>query len=193
MAEGLYAVSADAELIARAQAGEIQAFGELYERYVALIYRYVLARVYAESDAEDLTETVFLRSFEALGRYKERGRPFSAFLYQVARNALVDHYRQQRKTESIEAIEKLPSRGPALDEGLLAEERAHVLRKALAELPPDYQEVIRLRIMLSLPTATVGEWLGRSEGAVRVLLHRAVKALRNKTAGSMERSGEKAI
>jgi RNA polymerase sigma-70 factor (ECF subfamily) len=169
---------ADAELISRAQAGEVEAFGELYERYAVLIYRYVLARVNAESDAEDLTEIVFLRAFEALHRYKERGRRFSAFLYQVARNALIDHYRQQRKTESIETVERLPSLGPEPDERLLAEERADGLKKALAEIPEDYQEVIRLRIILSMPTATVGEWLGRSEGAVRVLLHRALKSLR---------------
>ena len=186
MFESQNAELADAILIARAQAGEIEAFGKLYERYVVLIYRYVLARVNAESDAEDLTEIVFMRAFEALHRYRERGRPFSAFLYQVARNALVDHYRQQRKVESIEAVEKLPSLGPAPDERLLAEERATVLRRALAELPEDYQEVIRLRIMLSLPTAAVGEWLGRSDGAVRVLLHRALKSLRLKMGGMDE-------
>jgi RNA polymerase sigma-70 factor (ECF subfamily) len=177
---------ADAELIARAQAGDVKAFGELYEKYVVLIYRYVLARVNSESDAEDLTEIVFLRAFESLHRYKERGRRFSAFLYQVARNALVDHYRQQRRTETIEAVERLPSQDPPPDERMLADERSSVLRRAMAELPADYQEVIRLRIILSLPTAVVGEWLDRSEGAVRVLLHRALKALRRK----MERSSE---
>ncbi len=185
MFESQNVAHADAELISRAQAGENEAFGELYERYVALIYRYVLARVDAESDAEDITEVVFLRTFKALHRYIERGRPFSAFLYQVARNALVDHYRQQRKTESIEAAEKLPSLAPDPDESLIAKERAVVLRRALAELPADYQEVIRLRIMLALPTTIVGEWLGRSEGAVRVLLHRALKTLRRQLVGSI--------
>ena len=177
---------ADADLIAQAQAGSVEAFGELYEKYVELIYRYVLARVNSESDAEDIAEVVFMRAFEALHRYKERGRPFSAFLYQVARNALVDHYRQQRRSEPIEAIEKLPSLDPAPDERFLAQERALVLRRALAELPDDYQEVIRLRIMLALPTTAVGEWLGRSEGAVRVLLHRALKSLRQRMGGSDE-------
>jgi RNA polymerase sigma-70 factor (ECF subfamily) len=185
MYEGLNAAPADAELIARAQTGENEAFGELYERYVALIFRYVRARVNAENDAEDITEFVFMRAFEALQRYKERGRPFSAYLYQVARNALVDHYRQQRKTESIEAAEKLPSLAPDPDESLIAKERAVVLRRALAKLPADYQEVIRLRILLALPTAIVGEWLGRSEGAVRVLLHRALKTLRRQLVGSL--------
>ena len=174
----------DAELIARAQDGDVVAFGELYERHVVVIYRYVLARVSIETDAEDLTEVVFLRAFEALHRYKERGRPFTAFLYQVARNALVDYYRQQRKSETIEAVEKLPSSSPAHDDRLIEEERIAVIKGALAQLPEDYQEVIRLRIMLSLPTATVGEWLGRSEGAVRVLLHRALKALRRRMVGT---------
>jgi len=177
---------ADAELIARAQAGDVEAFGELYEMYAVLIYRYILARVNTESDAEDLTEIVFLRAFESLHRYKERGRRFSAFLYQVARNALVDHYRQQRRTETIEAVERLPSQDPAPDQRLLEEERSDVLRKALAELPADYQEVIRLRVILSMPTTVVGEWLDRSEGAVRVLLHRALKALRRKMVQSNE-------
>ena len=174
----------DAELIARAQDGDVVAFGELYERHVVVIYRYVLARVSIETDAEDLTEVVFLRAFEALHRYKERGRPFTAFLYQVARNALVDYYRQQRKSETIEAVEKLPSSSPTHDDRLIEEERIAVIKGALAQLPEDYQEVIRLRIMLSLPTATVGEWLGRSEGAVRVLLHRALKALRRRMVGT---------
>jgi RNA polymerase sigma-70 factor (ECF subfamily) len=180
MIDSQAAASDDAELIARAKAGDVEAFGELYEKYVVLIYRYVLARVNSENDAEDLTEIVFLRAFESLERYKERGRRFSAFLYQVARNALVDHYRQQRRTETIEAVERLPSKDPTPDELLLAEESATVLKKALAELPADYQEVIRLRVILSMPTAVVGEWLDRSEGAVRVLLHRALKALRRK-------------
>jgi RNA polymerase sigma-70 factor (ECF subfamily) len=174
----------DAELIARAQAGDVGAFGELYERHVVVIYRYVLARVNVERDAEDLTEIVFLRAFESLHRYKERGRPFTAFLYQVARNALVDYYRQQRRSETIEAVEMLPSSGPAPDDRLIEEERRAVLREAMSKLPADYQEVIRLRIMLSLPSATVGEWLGRSEGAVRVLLHRALKALRRRMMGT---------
>ncbi|MGD8812890.1 MAG: sigma-70 family RNA polymerase sigma factor [Anaerolineales bacterium] len=184
MVESKISDLSDAELIARAQAGEVAAFGEIYERHMVVIYRYVLARVNAVSDAEDLTEIVFLRAFEALHRYKERGRPFTAFLYQVARNALVDHYREQRKSETIEAVERLPSSSPAPDEQLLAAERRRVLREALSELPSDYQEVIRLRIMLSLPTAMVGEWLGRSEGAVRVLLHRALKALRQRMVGN---------
>ncbi len=71
----------DARLIERAKQGEVEAFGCLYERYLELIYRYIRTRVAEDRTAEDLTETVFLRSFESLSRYKEKGLRFSAFLY----------------------------------------------------------------------------------------------------------------
>src|SRR3990172_6387302 len=125
MTEGQATERSDAELIALAQTGESEAFGELYRRYLDPIYRYIRVRVGENRLAEDLSEMVFLRSFESLGKYKERGHPFSAYLYRVARN---------------------------------------------------------LRVVLGLTTAEVAVWMGRSEGAVRVLLHRALKSLREQLA-----------
>ena len=86
----------DAILVARAKEGDAEAIGCLYRRYVDPIYRYLFARLGESKEAEDLTEDVFFRSFQALGTYRERGWPFSAFLYQVAKNVLIDHYRQQK-------------------------------------------------------------------------------------------------
>lgn len=170
----------DAELIARAQAGEAEAFGDLYERYVGVIYRYIRARVTGKRDAEDLTEQVFFRAMKSLDNYEERGRPYSAFLYQVARNELVDYYRKGRAEEPYEVIERRADSSPTPDEVVETRERVDILKEALSQLPQDYQEVIRLRLLLSLPTATVADWLGRSEGAVRVLLHRALNAMRER-------------
>jgi RNA polymerase sigma-70 factor (ECF subfamily) len=170
----------DADLISRAQSGDVDAFGELYQRYVDPIYRYIRMRVRETRTAEDLTEMVFLRSFEALPKYRERGHPFSAYLYRVARNALVDHYRSNRGDVSLE--ESLLDEGEQapLEDGLIGQDRDLAIRTALASLPPDYQEVIRLRVAMALPTLEVAEWMRRSEGSVRVLLHRALKALRKK-------------
>jgi RNA polymerase sigma-70 factor (ECF subfamily) len=128
--------------------------------------------------AEDLAEMVFLRAFEALDRYKERGRPFSAFLYQVARNLLVDHYRQSKREVPLEAVDDMAVTDSTVDEHVIRNERKVMLQQTMADLRPDYQEVIRLRVILALPTATVALWMGRSEGAVRVLLHRALNAMR---------------
>lgn len=179
MSETGPAETPDAELVAAAQAGETEAFGELYERYVTQIFRYIRSRVSLERDAEDLTETVFMRSFEALDSYEERGHPYSAFLYQVARNVLVDHYRQTEDQEPLDDDRPLAAE-TAVDPELNLQEDEQVkrIKAAMEQLPPDYQEVIRLRVLMELPTATAAQWLDRSEGAVRVLLYRALKSLR---------------
>jgi len=166
------------ELIARARQGDREAFADLYQRYLPMIYAYVRARVFDDRDAEDLTEQVFLRAFQTLSRYRGRGWPYSAFLYRVARNLVVDHFRRARPVLSAEIVDEHPDPAPSADEVLILSEERQRLQQALSRLPADYQEVIRLRLLLSLPTATAATWLGRSEGAVRVLLFRAVQALR---------------
>ena len=176
----------DADLVARARAGDGEAFGELYRRYFDPIFRYLSVRVERSEDAEDLAETVFLKAYRSLDRYHERGWPFSAFLYQVARNALVDHYRKRpRESDLAEAVE-LGTAPRALDDELVRMEQLREMKQAIAGLPPDYQEVIRLRVMLSLPTATTAQWMERSPGAVRVLLYRALTALRTGLTGRDE-------
>ena len=166
------------ELIARARRGDREAFADLYQRYLPMIYAYVRARVFDDRDAEDLTEQVFLRAFQTLSRYRGRGWPYSAFLYRVARNLVVDHVRRARPVLPAEAADEVPDPAPSADEALIRGEERQRLQQALSRLPADYQEVIRLRLLLSMPTATAAAWLGRSEGAVRALLFRAVQALR---------------
>ncbi len=168
----------DPELVARAKNGQVEAFGDLYERYSDRIYRYIRMRVDTQADAEDLCEATFLRSFEALDRYRERGHPFSAYLHQVARNLLVDHYRSRTPTFGLDETVDTPAEEPELLEQVARKEQFQQIAKALGRLPEDYQEVIRLRVVLELPTPTVAAWMGRSPGAVRVLLHRALSALR---------------
>lgn len=173
----------DAELIARAQSGEIEAFGELYTRYLDPIYRYVRTRVDGTADAEDLCETVFLRSFEALDRYQERGHPFSAYLYQVARSQLADYYRTRKVRVDLEQVSD-PAAEDWDPEGAYAQhEQVLDVVYSMGKLREDYQEVIRLRVILELPTSTVAMWMDRSPGAVRVLLHRALAALREELDG----------
>lgn len=167
------------ELIARARRGDREAFADLYQRYLPMIYAYMRVRVFDDHDAEDLTEQVFLRAFQTLDRYRGRGWPYSAFLYRVARNLLVDHIRRSRPAFPVEAADAQPDAAPSADEALIESEERRRLQQALDHLPADYQEVIRLRLLLSLSTATAAAWMGRSEGAVRVLLYRAMQALRH--------------
>lgn len=166
------------ELIARARQGDREAFADLYQRYLPMMYAYVRARVYDDHDAEDLTEQVFLRAFQALSRYRPRGWPYSAYLYRIARRLVIDHMRRGRRQASMELPDEPAAEGPSVDEILIGNDDRRRVRAALERLPADYQEVIRLRLLLALPTATAAAWLGRSEGAVRVLLYRALQALR---------------
>jgi RNA polymerase sigma-70 factor (ECF subfamily) len=172
--------SDDSSLVARAKRGDVDAYGELYRRYADSIYRYALSRSLPPADAEDVVSTVFLKAYQSLPGYRERGWPFSAYLYRIARNSLVDLYRMERRTATGDQEEMRSEAGGGMDDPVVRRAELHELERAMAGLPEDYQEVIRLRLLLELPTADVARWMGRKEGAVRVLLHRALKALRSK-------------
>lgn len=180
MGEGQRPHQDDAALVARAKAGEVGAFGELYERYFDPVFRYLRSRLSDEREAEDLSATVFLRAYQALDRYQERGWKFSAFLYGIARNALADYFRRRREEVLVGDLENESALGPAFRQEFDAGESSEQLRRVLAELPPDYQEVIRLRLILGLSTPEAAQWMRRSAGAVRVLLHRALRAARKR-------------
>jgi RNA polymerase sigma-70 factor (ECF subfamily) len=176
----------DAELIARTRAGEVEAFGSLYERYARRIFLYLRSRVGDQADAEDLTEQVFVRSFQSLGEYKHRGHPFSSFLYRVAHNLLIDHRRRTAATQVIPLEEDIPSASGTPEEQAHQNSERDRLASAMRQLPEDYQEIIRLRIILELPTEMAASWMDRSQGATRVLLHRALKTLKERLESSNE-------
>jgi RNA polymerase sigma-70 factor (ECF subfamily) len=168
----------DAQLIKQAQAGEVNAFGELYRRYLTQIYRYIRSRVSTDRDAEDLAEAVFLNAFQGLKMYRERGAPFGAYLYRVARNLIVDHYRGSRRSEPLDEQGGQLTSGENAERVVVQSESLREIREALLRLPEAYQEVIRLRVLLEMSTGEVGRWMGKNTSNVRVLLHRALKALR---------------
>jgi RNA polymerase sigma-70 factor (ECF subfamily) len=178
----------DADLVALVKKGDKDAFGVLYERYLDRIFRYLRLRMGNDRDAEDLTESVFVRAFESVDRYEERGWPFSAYLYQIARNVLADHYRKMKHTSPLDKMDPIESAGLPVDELVVHRERLDLVKEALQTLPDDYQEVIRLRVILKMPTDSVAQWLDRSQGAVRVLLYRALRRLRDTVAEMSDES-----
>src|SRR5439155_2151890 len=144
---------ADAALVRAAKAGDASAFGQLYERYRDVMYRYCLARTGGAHDAEDLVADVFLRAMQALDRYEDRGLPFVAFLYRVARNAAVDRARRKRPDMSIEDLPSHPDSGQNVEaEALRALER-RALAAALSRLKEEYREVLLLRFVEGYPAA----------------------------------------
>lgn len=170
----------DNQLIRRAKEGQEEAFGELYERHLNAVYRYLYARLDNHLDAEDFTEEVFFKAWHSLSSYDERGIPFLAFLLIIARNVLIDHYRRNGRSPQHVSLEDLQLGDLAPDPGELANNSLNhqELRQAMVELRDDYQEVLVLRFLNELSPKETARVMKRSTGAVRVLQHRALAAIR---------------
>ncbi len=173
----------EVELIRRASGGDADAFGQLYMLHLDAIYRYVFYRVGQATEAEDLTEQVFLKAWEAIGRYKHQGHSFSSWLYRIAHNLVVDHYRAGKggKDDGYldEGVLTLADPGLNPEEMLAKEEEVRHLQEAIAHLPAEQQQMIILRFIEGLSHAEVAAIIGKSEGASRVIQHRALVALRD--------------
>jgi RNA polymerase sigma-70 factor (ECF subfamily) len=165
-------------LVNRAIAGDKVAFTELYDKYHDQMYRYVLYRVSSLEDAEDINQLVFLQAWRAIGRYHITGSPFVAWLFTIAHNLVVSFYRRNRSTVPLdqEFEESRPGSHPEFaTETILDQERTRV---AISKLRPDHQKVINQRFMENRPHRDIANSMGKTEGAVRVIQHRALVELR---------------
>jgi RNA polymerase sigma-70 factor (ECF subfamily) len=170
----------DIQLMALAQNGDAGAFGELYERYAQSIYRFLSAHLDDRLEAEDLTEEVFLRVWRTLPNYNEQGVPLLAYFFKIARNALIDFYRRAARSGphmSLEATHIIDQRPDPGDAALVRMEHQEI-RRLLDQLSEDYRNVLVLRFLSELSAGETAYVMGRSEGAVRTLQHRALAALR---------------
>lgn len=176
----------DIQLIELAQSGKAEAFGELYERHALTIFRFIYARLDDRQDAEDITEEVFLRVWQSLSSYQEQGVPFLAYLFRIARNAVIDFYRSSGKFGHQESLEESPVLDSKSDpsEAAIANLEHQEIRQVLENLKDDYRMVLVLRFLSELSPEETAQVMGRSTGAVRVLQHRALSALRNILEGS---------
>jgi RNA polymerase sigma-70 factor (ECF subfamily) len=170
----------DAQVLQLAQDGDPEAFGELYERYAKIIFRFLYSHLYDRLDAEDLTEEVFLRAWRTLPNFRQQGVPFVAYLYHIARNAMIDHHRRSRHSSQDVSIED----GQVIKSSSNSAETAtnnleHLeLRNLLVQLRDDYREVLILRFLSELSPEETAQAMDRSVGAVRVLQHRALAAMK---------------
>ncbi len=167
-----------AGLADRATRGDREAFGQLYDLYLDRIYRYVYYRLGNVRDAEDLAEQVFLNAWRAMPRFRADETPVVAWLIRIAQNAVVDHLRTRRVGAPLD--EEMVDQSRWADPVALADLRCTQgeLRRAVLGLKPDQQQVILLRFIEDLSYPEVAAALGKSEGAVRVIQHRALAALR---------------
>jgi RNA polymerase sigma-70 factor (ECF subfamily) len=167
-------------LVAKAIAGDTQSFGQLYERNMDAIYRYIFFRVENEQEAEDLTEHVFLKAWESLPDYRHQGFAFSSWLYRIAHNTVVDHYRRRRfLADGAEAEVHLDrnSEEPPLEQIIQQMEEKQRLIEAVKQLPDLQRDVILLRFVEGMSHEQVAEIVEKSTGACRTIQYRALKAL----------------
>ncbi len=169
------------ELVTRAQAGDAEAFGQLYDRYVDLIYRYVYYRVGSQALAEDLVSETFLRALRRIGTFTWQGRDFAAWLVTIARNLVVDHYKSGRYRLEISTADLLEAGDrPTQDspEGAVLTALSNaVLLEAVRRLGPEQQECIVLRFLQGLSVSETAQAMGKNEGAIKALQYRAVRSL----------------
>ena len=171
--------SSEQDLIARAQARDTEAFGLLYETYFDKIYRYICIKIGNRTEAEDVTQQVFMNALSSITSYKVREVPFSAWLYRIAHNQIVDTLRRRSRRPTVELDETMPLAAdddPAAEVELKMESKE--LIAATKKLTAAQQEVLALRFGAELPIADVARLTGRTEGAVKAMQHSAVAALR---------------
>lgn len=167
-------------MLARATAGDSEAFGWLYEQYVERIYTYVYYRIGNAIEAEDLTARVFQRAYKHMPRYTDRGLPFSAWLYRIAHNLVANWHRDnsRRREIPIEQAPTLTTHAPNPEDSVLDREEQENLLHVIRQLHPDRQMLLILKFVDGLSNAEIGRIMGRSEGAIKSLYHRTLRELK---------------
>lgn len=154
------------------------AFGDLYDRYCGQIYRFVYTRVRDRSLAEDITSEVFMKALKNIRQFREMGRPFSCWLYQIAVRAVADHYRAERGEVELEEAQHLPARGLTVIDEVIRRERSRRVWQAIDRLPAQQRTAMVLKFSEDRSLEEIGQVMGKSSAAVKLLVYRAVQRLR---------------
>lgn len=168
----------DQTLLQRAMQGDVQAFGDLYERYLEEIQRYIFYRVSNRFDAEDLTESTFLKAWQALPRFRSPEVNLRAWLFRIAHNTVIDHYRTRKPATQLHEVAHRYSDQPSAEEQAQVNDDHRQLTAAIRTLDDRLQHTIICRFVCNLSHAETAQVMGLTEQHVRVLQHRALNKLR---------------
>ncbi len=156
-------------------------FTQIYDDYVDKIYRFIFFKVNSQEIAQDLCSETFLRGWQSFKSNKQEIENPQAFLYQIARNLVIDHYREKARTQTVSAdYVSITDPGQDLEEQALMNSDLNEIRLALTDLKDNYKEVVIWHYIDDLSIPEMAKMLQKSEGAVRVMLHRALKSLKSK-------------
>jgi RNA polymerase sigma-70 factor (ECF subfamily) len=166
------------ELLSLAARGDEDAFGVLYTLHLSAIYRYIYFRIGDEAEAEDLTEEVFVKAWQALPNYRPTQHPFTSWLYRIAHNLTVDYHRKRLPVSLSDS--NLRSHSAAFsstEETIETRQQLKALANAVQQLADEEQQVVILRFVQGLPHQEVAQVIGKSVNATRVIQHRALAKL----------------
>jgi len=173
-------VEQDERLLVERAKGDAESFGVLYDRYADDIYRFAHARLGNVAAAEDVTADVFLKALRGISRYRDRGRPFSCWLYRIARNALADHFRHEPVSRQLS--DWLPDTDTQVETTALRRIELEHLWRLVEKLPPQQRVAMTLRFRDDRSAREAAAIMGKSEAAVKLLIYRAVGRLRSDAA-----------
>lgn len=167
------------KLIEKAKDGKVEALGELYDIFVDKIYGYVHYKVGNEEEAKDLTENIFLKVLENIKYYRGGRSSFTAWLFTIAKNLIINYYKERSRSQtvSLNALSEKQSQTETPEEAALKTFSQEMVYQALSQLTEEQQQVIVLRFFSNLSNREIGEIVGKSEGAVKSLQHRALRTL----------------
>jgi RNA polymerase sigma-70 factor (ECF subfamily) len=173
-------VQEEESLIQRAQQRDQVALTQIYEENFDRIYRYIVLKIGDRTEAEDMTQQVFLKALQSIASYKFKGLPFSSWLYRIAHNQIVDYLRKKSKRLTVPLDESLPIPATGGDPKHITERKMQIEEVVVAtrKLTAAQREVISLRFAGELSISEVAGVMGKSEGAVKALQHSAIAALR---------------
>ena len=171
-------------LVDRAQAGDREALEELYLTHFDSIYSYLHLSLGNRHDAEDVTTQTFLKMLESIGKFRWRSAPFSAWLFRIAHNLAMDHFRAARRLQPEDEVPEPPDAAHSAEEQALQAMGDRNLLELIGSLSPDQQQVLTLKFVFSFSNAETATILGKTEGAVKSLQHRALASLQRQLAAT---------
>jgi RNA polymerase sigma-70 factor, ECF subfamily len=171
------------KLVERAQKGDRSALEELYLIHFDRIYSYLHVSVGNRHDAEDLTTQTFLKMLESIGRFRWQSAPFSAWLFRIAHNLAMDHFRARKRVQPEEEVpEPLGSEEPSAELEAMQSIGRQSMLELIDKLSPEQQQVLTLKFVFNFPNADVAKILDKTEGAIKSLQHRALASLQKQLA-----------
>jgi RNA polymerase sigma-70 factor (ECF subfamily) len=171
------------KLVDRAQKGDRAALEELYLIHFDRIYSYLHVSVGNRHDAEDLTTQTFLKMLESIGLFRWQSAPFSAWLFRIAHNLAMDHFRARRRVQPEEEVpEPLGSEEPSAELEAMHSIGRQSMIELIDKLSPEQQQVLTLKFVFNFPNADVAKILDKTEGAIKSLQHRALASLQKQLA-----------